>query len=235
MNIVFITPAADLRRTVFYRLGNMAYGHANSITGPLILGSILKKAGHNVSVYEELYKDIDFSKIKDADIFCIYTMASNALRAYKIGDKIRSETNKRVIIGGIYASSMPEEALLHADQVIVGEGETVILDVVEGRIRDSIVHAQCLRNLDDLPYPDYSLLKTPCECANVMTTRGCPFKCSFCTTSRMFYPYRERSIDSVIDELRYYKKLGFQYVNFKDDNFTNNKKKGKGNLSQNDK
>ncbi len=154
-------------------------------------------------------------------------MASNALRAYKIGDKIRSETNKRVIIGGIYASSMPEEALLHADQVIVGEGETVILDVVEGRIRDSIVHAQCLRNLDDLPYPDYSLLKTPCECANVMTTRGCPFKCSFCTTSRMFYPYRERSIDSVIDELRYYKKLGFQYVNFEDDNFTNNKKRAK--------
>jgi len=43
----------------------------------------------------------------------------------------------------------------------------------------------------------------------------------------MFHPYRERSIENVINELRYYKKLGFQYVNFQDDNFTANKKRAK--------
>ena len=36
----------------------------------------------------------------------------------------------------------------------------------------------------------------------------------------MFHPYRQRSIDSVIEELRYDKQLGFQYMNFEDDNFT---------------
>ncbi len=40
------------------------------------------------------------------------------------------------------------------------------------------------------------------------------------TTSRMFRPYRRRSVESVIEELRYYKRLGFQYMNFEDDNFT---------------
>ena len=43
----------------------------------------------------------------------------------------------------------------------------------------------------------------------------------------MFHPYRERSVDSVIEELRYYKRLGFKYINFEDDNFTANKERAK--------
>ena len=227
MKIIFITPASDVRRSALYRIGNKLYGHSNSITGPLILGHILKEAGHDVSVYEELFSDINPSGFRDADVFCLYTMTSTAPRAYLLADKFRKETKARVIIGGMHATVMPEEAAQHADQVIVGEAETVILDVIEGRIPEKIVHAPCLKNLDDAPFPDYSLLKTPCECANVLSTRGCPFCCSFCTTSRMFHPYRERSIDSVIEELRYYKKLGFRYMNFEDDNFTANKKRAK--------
>lgn len=227
MKVIFITPASDLCRSVLYRMGSTFYGKKNCITGPLILGHILKEAGHDVSVYEELYEDIDYFRIRGADVYCLYTMTSNAPRAYLIADKLRTETGARIIIGGMHATVMPEEAAMHADQVVTGEAETVILDVVEGRITDKIVKAKCLQNLDDAPYPDYSLLKTRCECANVMTTRGCPFRCSFCSTSRMFHPYRERSIENVINELRYYKKLGFQYVNFQDDNFTANKKRAK--------
>jgi radical SAM superfamily enzyme YgiQ (UPF0313 family) len=227
MKVVFITPASDLRRTLFYRIGNHLYGHSNAITGPLILGHILKKAGHEVEVYEELYQDIDFQKIKNADVFCISTITSTAPRAYKIADQLHQETRARVIIGGMHASALPKEAADHGDQVIVGEAEAVIVGVVEGSIKDPIVYAECLKNLDDIPFPDYSLLKTSCDCANVMSTRGCPFCCSFCTTSRMFYPYRERSVDSVISELRYYKELGFKYMNFEDDNFTANKERAK--------
>ena len=54
MHIVFITPASALRRFPVYRLGSRFYGHPNAITGPLILGGILKKAGHTAEVYEEL-------------------------------------------------------------------------------------------------------------------------------------------------------------------------------------
>ena len=227
MKVVFVIPAGDVRRLTIYRIGNKLYGHSNSVTGPLVLGHILKNAGHDVSVYEELYDNIDYSKFVDVDVFCLYTMTSTVPRAYFLADKLHRETNARVLIGGMHASVMPDEAAQYADQVVVGEGETVILDVVEGRITDKIVYAQCLKNLDDAPFPDYSLLKTRCECANVLSTRGCPFCCSFCTTSRMFHPYRERSIDSVIEELRYYKKIGFKYMNFEDDNFTANKERAK--------
>lgn len=224
--IIFIVPTSAIRRNPIYRFGSLIYGHSNSITGPLILGKILKDKGHDVEVYEELYNTLDLNKFLDADIIMLYTMTSNSTRAYKIGDYFKSK-NKKVVIGGIHASGVPEEAIKHADQVVVGEAERVICDIAEGKITDKIVYSPYVENLDEIPFPDYTLLKTPCSAANVMTSRGCPFSCIFCTTSRMFHPYRKRSPDNVIEELRLYKKLGFKYVNFEDDNFTADKDRAK--------
>jgi len=227
MNILFIVPAADIRRNWIYRLGGSFYGRSNSITGPLILGRILKDAGHKVKVYEELYQDVDMDVLENTDVVGIYTMTSNAIRAYELGDIIREKYKKPVVMGGMHASALPEEALKHADHVVVGEAEKVIVDVMEGNIKEDIIYAPPIENLDDVPFPDYSLLKTPCQAANIMTSRGCPFNCIFCTTSRMFYPYRYRSPDNVIEELKLYKSMGFKYVNFEDDNFTANKPRAK--------
>ena len=228
MFIVFINPASELRRFPLYRLGGRFYGHPNAITGPLILGRILREAGHHVEVYEEMYTTPNYKKLmKETDVFCIYTMTSTAPRAYELADMIHEKSNARVLIGGMHASVMPQEALEHADQVLVGEGESVILDVVERRITDEIVKCEANCNLDELPLPDYSILKTPCDCANVMSTRGCTHCCTFCTTSRMFAPYRQRSVDSVIEEIRMYKEMGFKYMNFEDDNFTADKERAK--------
>lgn len=228
MHIVFITPASALRRFPLYRLGSRFYGHPNAITGPLILGGILKKAGHTVEVYEELNGKLPLKKcLEKADVFCLYTMTSTAPRAYELADIIHASCYARVIIGGIHASALPEEAAKYADQVIVGEGESVILDVINQKLTDKIIYTTPPQNLDDLPLPDYSILKTPCDCANIMTTRGCTYRCTFCTTSRMFAPYRQRSVNSVIEEIRIYKKMGFQYMNFEDDNFTADKERAK--------
>lgn len=228
MFIVFINPASELRRFPLYRLGGRFYGHPNAVTGPLILGRILKEAGHHVEVYEELYTTPNYKKLLEkTDVFCIYTMTSTAPRAYELADMIHDKSKAKVLIGGMHASVMPQEALEHADQVLIGEGEHVILDVVERRITDRIVKCEASCNLDALPLPDYSILKTPCDCANVMSTRGCTHCCTFCTTSRMFAPYRQRSVDSVIDEIRMYKEMGFQYMNFEDDNFTADKERAK--------
>ncbi len=228
MHIVFITPASALRRFPIYRLGSRFYGHPNAITGPLILGGILKRAGHTVEVYEELNGKLPLEKcLKKADVFSIHTMTSTAPRAYELADIIHASSDARVILGGIHASTLPEEAAQHADHVIVGEGESVILDVAEGRITGRIIRTEPPQNLDALPLPDYSILKTPCDCANIMTTRGCTYRCTFCTTSRMFAPYRQRSVDSVINEIRIYKKMGFRYMNFEDDNFTADKERAK--------
>ena len=46
MNIAFVTPAPSLHKTPLYRLGNIVYQPANSISGPLILGKLLTDQGH---------------------------------------------------------------------------------------------------------------------------------------------------------------------------------------------
>lgn len=228
MKIVFITPTTALKSLPIYRSFGKVYGQPNSITGPLILGGILKRAGHRVEVYEELNGSVPLDRLmEDTDVFSFYIMASNAPRAYKMAQKIRKNSNARIIMGGIHADAMPEEALKYADQVMTGEGEQVILDVVEGRITDRIVRGIPYDDLDKVPFPDYSILRTPCVSANVLSTRGCPYRCTFCTTSRMFEPYRQRSVDNVIDELHMYKTLGFKYMNFEDDNFTADKERAK--------
>jgi radical SAM superfamily enzyme YgiQ (UPF0313 family) len=228
MNIVFITPTTALKRFPGYRLAGKLYGQPNSITGPLILGGILKKAGHHVEVYEELNGSVPYRRLlKTTDVFCISVMTSNAPRGYELADMIHKKSNARVIMGGMHVTTLPAEAIRHADQVITGEGEKVILDVIEKRRREKIVEGIPIKNLDEVPYPDYSILKTPCEAANVISTRGCPYRCTFCTTSRMFAPYRQRSIDNVIGEIRMYKRMGFRYMNFEDDNFTADKERAK--------
>lgn len=65
MNIAFITPASALRRMKLYRIGGKFYGHSNAITGPLILGGILKCAGHHVEVYEELNGNVPLEKLME--------------------------------------------------------------------------------------------------------------------------------------------------------------------------
>ena len=228
MNITMIVPTVAIKRNPIYRLGGRLYGYSNAITGPLILGGILRRAGHHVEVYEELQGDPDYRRLlRTTDVLCLYTMTCVAPRAYELADMFHERGHARVLIGGIHASSLPEEALRHADQVLVGEGENTILDVVEGRIKDPIVTCRPVCNLDEVPWPDYSLLKTPVKAANIMTSRGCPFRCAFCTTSRMFQPYRKRSVDSVIAEIKHYHEMGFEYMNFEDDNFTADRERAK--------
>ena len=228
MNITMIVPTVAMKRNPIYRLGGRLYGYSNAITGPLILGGILRRAGHHVEVYEELQGDPDYRRLlRTTDVLCLYTMTCVAPRAYELADMFHERGHARVLIGGIHASSLPEEALRHADQVLVGEGENTILDVVEGRIKDPIVTCRPVCDLDEVPWPDYSLLKTPVKAANIMTSRGCPFRCAFCTTSRMFQPYRKRSVDSVIAEIRHCHEMGFEYMNFEDDNFTADRERAK--------
>lgn len=173
VKIVFVTSTTAIRRFLAYRFGGQIYGQSNSITGPLILGRILKDAGHEVEVYEEYNAGVDYKKlIPTTDVFCFSIMTSTAPRAYELADRVHREGHAKVIIGGMHATYMPEETAQHADHVITGEGEKVILDVVEGRRTEKIIPGIPIENLDEVPFPDYDILKTPCKSANVLTTRG---------------------------------------------------------------
>jgi radical SAM superfamily enzyme YgiQ (UPF0313 family) len=73
----------------------------------------------NVKIVDEYFEDVPFDD--EADIIGIGFMTPQAPRAYQIGDEFRKH-GKKVVMGGIHASAIPEEALEHADSVVVGGG-----------------------------------------------------------------------------------------------------------------
>jgi radical SAM superfamily enzyme YgiQ (UPF0313 family) len=186
------------------------------LLGPIYLGTILKKRGHEVEIYKEDILTPDYTKI-DADCIGISILTSTAQRGYKIARKFPKE---KVIIGGIHASLLPQEAAQFARQVVIGEAEDSIIDVVEGKITDRFVYGQAVEDLDRLPYPDFSLIKGfqyPSAIIPVSTSRGCPFDCSFCSVTKIFgRRYRFRNAESVIGELESRKTNALFFC---DDNF----------------
>lgn len=194
------------------------------LMGPIYLGSILKNDGHDVTIYNENIREIDYSRIQDSDVLGISIMTSTAPRGYEIAENFRALNPKgRIIIGGVHATFLPEEAAQYADHVVKGEGELVISDLVKYG-GERIVECNPVLNLDDLPFPDFSLIEglgkhlpmTP-----VSTSRGCPYDCTFCSVTAMFgRKYRFRSPESVIEELSRFK---HKRIFFYDDNFGANR------------
>jgi radical SAM superfamily enzyme YgiQ (UPF0313 family) len=201
------------------------------LMGSLYLGTLLKQQGHDVTIYNENIGKIDYSDIKDSDVLGVSILSTTAPRGYEIAERFRSLNPKgRVFIGGPHATFLPEEAAQYADHVVLGEGETVIADLVKSG-GDRIVQGHPVANLDDLPFPDFSLIRgftrhiTP-----VSTSRGCPHNCTFCSVTPMFgRKYRFRSTESVMEELARSK---HHHIFFYDDSFASNKKRTKELLSQ---
>ena len=88
-----------------------------------------------VSITDECVKPVDFNK--DVDLVGITAYTNSAPRAYQIADTFR-QRNVPVVMGGIHASSLPDEALEHCDSLVVGEAEgawqRVIDDFREGHL-----------------------------------------------------------------------------------------------------
>ncbi|MEW6534392.1 MAG: radical SAM protein [Candidatus Auribacterota bacterium] len=192
------------------------------LLGLIYLGTILKDRGHQVEIYNEDIYVPDYSKI-DADLIGISILTVTAKRGYEIAKMFPKE---KVIIGGIHASLLPEEAIQYARQVVIGEAENVIVDVVEGRITDPIVKGSPVEHLDALPFPDFSLIRgynTNAMITPISTSRGCPYDCSFCTVTKLFgRKYRFRSAENVMAEIEPKKTRRFFFC---DDNFTANPKR----------
>jgi radical SAM superfamily enzyme YgiQ (UPF0313 family) len=213
------------------------------LLGNLFLGTMLKKAGHEVKVFKENMLSAYDEKtdtfhpfVQEADVVGLTCITHTVNRAYQIADAFKRQyPNKHVVIGGNHASAMPEEALEHVDQVVVGEGEYVIRDIVEGKNREKIVQGPRI-DINDVPAIDLGLLqgyrfrngKINMKYAPIMASRGCPYDCIFCSVTKMFgRKYRIKDADLVMEEVMMRHREGFRHAFFYDDNFAANHDKTK--------
>lgn len=175
------------------------------------------------------------------DIVGVTACTPQAPNAYALGDLLH---RKRVyaVMGGVHASALPEEALLHFDCVVVGEGELALINILDcfrlGKPVTGIVVGTPLKNLDDEPMPAYDLLDVNEYLRNsivpglkdpvmlMVTSRGCIWSCVFCHNSNRKSPPRWFSAERVVDELEYllaHYRIGSFF--FSDDEFLINTKR----------
>ena len=242
-NIVFIEPRPPSQH-VFTRMPLPRLG-------TVILGTILRNHGYEVTIFVESIHEIDFKRLLSADAVGISTTTSTAPRAYEIASLLKGKIP--VFMGGPHVTYLPNEALEHCNFVLRGEADDCIVDFIQAlenersfenipglsyRKGGMIIHnhtpATC-KDLDKLPCPDFSLIAGLEESYTkklgitpVMTSRGCPYDCSFCSVTGMFgQKYRFRSNERVMEELRRHKKNNGKWVFFYDDNFCANKERTK--------
>ena len=171
----------------------------------LPLLAALTPPGHTITIVEEAFAPDDINQ--DVDLLGITVLTELAPRAYHIGDTYRRKAVK-VVMGGIHPTVLPDEALEHADAVVVGEAEGVWLrlvsDAASGQMQ-RIYRAGKMTDLQGLPKPRRDLIPGtkgkgyfPIP-IGVETSRGCPYDCEFCCIGQTLGQlYRVRPVQEVI-------------------------------------
>jgi radical SAM superfamily enzyme YgiQ (UPF0313 family) len=171
-----------------------------------------------LSFTDERIEPIDFDE--PADMVAISAMTCQAMRAYDIADRFR-EKNIPVVLGGIHPSLTPEESILHADAVVVGEAEgtweNLVQDFMSGSMKQFY---KCVERpkMENVAWPRRDLLagKGYIPMQSMQVSRGCPVNCEFCSVPGLYgTSYRGRPIKEALEELE---KMD-EYIFFVDDNF----------------
>jgi radical SAM superfamily enzyme YgiQ (UPF0313 family) len=174
---------------------------------PLSLGIIasLTPPDWDMEILDENFEKFEYH---EADLVAITSFTSSAFRAYEIAAEYRKKGVK-VVMGGIHASMLPDEALRYVDTVVVGEAEGVWAKVISDFENQNLLQLYKAEILEfkNWPIPRHDLFHKGYAFDSIQTSRGCPMQCDFCSVS-IFNgsTYRQRPIEEVIEELKIIKR-----------------------------
>lgn len=197
--------------------------------GLLYVAAVLRDDGHEVSVVDlsGVERASWSTHIPVADVYglTVFTCAYNIAKAVRDIAKVKNP-DAPVMVGGAHPTALSIETARDFDIVIQGEGEWVARDALRSKARGVLPRAPVV-DLDVLPLParefvdlqSYHRKVGEALATSLITSRGCPFHCSFCGSDTMFGRVRYRAIDKVIEELASLQAQGFQSFLFYDDTF----------------
>jgi radical SAM superfamily enzyme YgiQ (UPF0313 family) len=162
------------------------------------LSALLQQAGHQVTVLDEVLFEPGEAPSLEAvlaearpDVIGVSAYTSTLDRTKELMARARTLSAAPILVGGPHAALWPEDLVATglADYVVRGEAEEVIVRLVEeAERRDEPLTVDCpVPDPRALPWPDYSsaLNADTLTMYPVMTSRGCPYSCSFCAVHRL--------------------------------------------------
>jgi radical SAM superfamily enzyme YgiQ (UPF0313 family) len=192
--LLLINPANTYRKGYLLR--------RESKQAPLGLGMVaaLTPESWKVKIWDENFREFQY---READLVGITAVTASVNRAYEIA-RIYREKGIPVVLGGIHASYLPDEALEHVDSVVIGEAEgvweNVIRDFGTGNLKRQYRAMLC--DMKKVPIARHDLFHPGYLFGSIQTSRGCPMNCDFCSVPEFNgNKYRLRDINSVLDEI----------------------------------
>jgi len=212
--------------------------------GPAYIAAELQEAGHEVRLLDCTFLTrgdaLRLALAADAEIVGIYCMATMRDDCLWFARRLRGRC-RLLVAGGPLPTCDPGAFDGHFDAVVRGEGEQTMREVVAAYEAGAGVGTvpgaagapprPFAADLDAIPFPARDLLPNASyirhgrrryghAVTTVMSTRGCPFACDFCSNVVFGSTYRERSPGNVVDEIEQALALGYDRVSFADDVFT---------------
>jgi len=223
MKILFIQPCSHLkgiknnRLSLINKLIVKLYMLCPSLSFSMLAAVTPKE--HSITMIDERCKKINFSK--KYDLVGITAMTNEATRAYELGDEFRKR-GVTVVFGGPHVSALPEEAINHADSVVIGEAEElcpIFLKDFEKHEIKLFYQQENPIDLSNIPPPKRSITERCLIQNGVQTSRGCPHGCKYCFigNSPQGSIFRKRPIEQVIKEI---KKIPQRVIVFYDSSLT---------------
>lgn len=257
MKVLFVNPPQTASKYKF--MGVIA-----PPLGIAYMAGVLQENNIDVEILDASAEDMDFKDVekellkRKPDLVALTALTPTIGRALETAQVVKETLpDSIVVMGGYHPTFNFIETLEdeNVDIVIRGEGEYIMLNLVQALENQSSLHdvkgivfedknskeivvnpeAPLIQDLDELPFPalnllpmkKYRLLDMNTHMTTMITTRGCPMQCSFCSSAAMHgKKIRERSVENIVDEIEY---LNTNYdidtIAFMDDTFTLKKRK----------
>lgn len=202
MKIILILPIGSIHRHGTGNFGkSLRYAPLTLIT---LASLVPMELNAEIEIVDESVESADYETLQ-ADIVGISVITGTSMRGYKIADILRRR-GITVVLGGVHATLMPEEAMAHADSVVTGMAELtwpqLLRDFSAGTLKAFYHQSPGLR-IEGFPPPRRDLLRKDRYLVpwSIQATRGCPNVCDFCVIpSTWGANYYLRPVREVVEE-----------------------------------
>ena len=221
MKVKMILPALTEATSPFFR--PIKY----SLFPPLGLATLAAylSPDDEIEIQDEHVERLNLGDTPDLVVIQVYI--TSAYRAYRIADHYRRK-GAHVALGGLHVTSLPKEALPHADTIFLGPGEDTwpqfLADFRRGQTRR--IYQSQVRTLDGLPPIRRDLIKRRLYLVpnSIVVSRGCPHVCDFCYKEAFFEGGRSfytQTVDAALAEIE---RLPGRHLYFLDDHLFGDKR-----------
>jgi radical SAM superfamily enzyme YgiQ (UPF0313 family) len=179
----------------------------------------------DIELQDEHVEELDTTDCPDLVIIQVYI--TNAFRAYRLADHYRMK-GAYVCLGGLHVTSLPEEAMIHADSIFMGPGEDIFPQFLSDYRdhRPKKIYNNVKRDIQEIPPIRRDLIKRHLYLVpnSIVVSRGCPHHCDFCYKDAFFEggkSFYTQRVDAALSEID---RLPGRHLYFLDDHLLGNQK-----------